>query len=110
MVTESPSDDVVERPRHVAGRLLMRHADPRVLAAPEKIGGRSTVRAARKTGVDPGRRQNIAGAGLGLTIAREIVQRAGGDIKISNREGGGLKQVVELAQVEEHAAVKDAAE
>jgi signal transduction histidine kinase len=60
--------------------------------------------------VDPGRRQNIAGAGLGLTIAREIVQRAGGDIKISNRNGGGLKQVVELAKVEEQAAVKDAAE
>ena len=54
--------------------------------------------------------QNIAGAGLGLTIAREIVQRAGGDIRISNRDGGGLKQVVELSQVEEQAAVKDAAE
>ena len=60
--------------------------------------------------VDPGRRQNIPGAGLGLTIAREIVQRAGGDIKISNRTGGGLRQVVELAQVEEIAAVKSAAE
>ena len=60
--------------------------------------------------VDPGRRQNIAGAGLGLTIAREIVQRAGGDIKISNRDGGGLRQVVELTKVEEQAAVKDAAE
>ncbi len=60
--------------------------------------------------VDPGRRQNIAGAGLGLTIARQIVQRAGGDIKISNRTGGGLKQVVELTQVEELAAVKSAAE
>jgi signal transduction histidine kinase len=60
--------------------------------------------------VDPGRRQNIAGAGLGLTIAREIVQRAGGDIKISNRKDGGLKQVVELAKVEELAAVKSAAE
>ena len=60
--------------------------------------------------VDPGRRQNIPGAGLGLTIAREIVQRAGGDIKISNRTGRGLKQVVELAQVEELAAVKSAAE
>jgi signal transduction histidine kinase len=60
--------------------------------------------------VDPGRRQNIAGAGLGLTIAREIVQRAGGDIKISNRKDGGLRQVVELAKVEELAAVKSAAE
>jgi signal transduction histidine kinase len=54
--------------------------------------------------VDPGRRQNIAGAGLGLTIAREIVQRAGGDIRISNRDGGGLRQVVELQRVEEPAA------
>jgi signal transduction histidine kinase len=60
--------------------------------------------------VDPGRRQNIAGAGLGLTIAREIVQRAGGDIKISNRKDGGLRQVVELAKVEALAAVKSAAE
>jgi signal transduction histidine kinase len=60
--------------------------------------------------VDPGRRQNIAGAGLGLTIAREIVQRAGGDIRISNRDRGGLKQVVEFAKVEEQGAVKDAAE
>jgi signal transduction histidine kinase len=59
---------------------------------------------------DPARRQNIAGAGLGLTIAREIVQRAGGDIKISNRDGGGLRQVVELTKVEEQAAVKEAAE
>jgi len=33
------------------------------------------------------------------------VQRAGGDIRISNRNGGGLKQVVELAKVEEIAAV-----
>jgi signal transduction histidine kinase len=60
--------------------------------------------------VDPGRRKNIPGAGLGLTIAREIVQRAGGDIKISNRDGGGLKQIVELAKVEEPAATRSAAE
>ena len=51
-----------------------------------------------------------ARAGLGVTIAREIVQRAGGDIKISNRDGGGLRQVVELTKVQDQAAVKDAAE
>ena len=49
---------------------------------------------------DPARRQDIRGAGLGLTIAREIVQRAGGAISISNREQGGLRQVVELPRVE----------
>jgi len=47
---------------------------------------------------DPARRQDIRGAGLGLTIAREIIQRAGGTIAISNRAGGGLRQVVELPQ------------
>ncbi len=45
---------------------------------------------------DPARRQNIPGAGLGLTIAREIIQRAGGTIAIFNRPNGGLTQVVEL--------------
>jgi signal transduction histidine kinase len=59
--------------------------------------------------VDPGRRQNIAGAGLGLTIAREIIQRAGGDIKISNRDSGGLKQVVELTKVDEPTVANSAA-
>jgi signal transduction histidine kinase len=45
---------------------------------------------------DPARRQDIPGAGLGLTIAKEIIQRAGGTITICNRADGGLKQVVEL--------------
>jgi signal transduction histidine kinase len=50
---------------------------------------------------DPARRQDIRGAGLGLTIAREIVQRAGGTISICNRGAGGLQQVVELPRAEE---------
>ncbi|EWY39048.1 hypothetical protein N825_08580 [Skermanella stibiiresistens SB22] len=49
--------------------------------------------------VDPGRRQQIPGAGLGLAIAREIVTRNGGDIAIRNRDGGGLAQTVTLAPV-----------
>ncbi len=47
--------------------------------------------------VDPARRQTTPGAGLGLTIAREIIQRAGGEVRISNRAAGGLAQVVDLA-------------
>lgn len=50
---------------------------------------------------DPARRQGIRGAGLGLTIAREIVQRAGGTIAISNGANGGLRQIVELPKAEE---------
>ena len=47
---------------------------------------------------DPARRQNIPGAGLGLTIAYEIIARAGGTIEIVNRPGGGLLQTVSLPQ------------
>lgn len=46
---------------------------------------------------DPARRQDIPGAGLGLTIAREIIRRAGGDIRIANGPQGGLVQTVELS-------------
>ncbi|WP_108682964.1 ATP-binding protein [Methyloceanibacter sp. wino2] len=50
---------------------------------------------------DPARRQNIPGAGLGLTIAHEIVTRAGGSIQIVNRPGGGLLQTVFLPELRE---------
>lgn len=45
---------------------------------------------------NPGRTQVIKGAGLGLAIAREIIERFGGSIEISNRPEGGLRQVVRL--------------
>lgn len=48
---------------------------------------------------DRTRSQNIPGAGLGLTISREIIRKAGGDITIANRPGGGLVQVVELPAI-----------
>lgn len=44
--------------------------------------------------VNPGRLQSIPGAGLGLAIAKEIVERYGGAITLENRAGGGLSQRV----------------
>jgi signal transduction histidine kinase len=44
--------------------------------------------------VDPGRRQSVPGAGLGLAIAKEIIERYGGKITLANRPGGGLLQTI----------------
>ncbi|WP_421915116.1 ATP-binding protein [Mesorhizobium sp.] len=49
--------------------------------------------------VDPGRRQSVPGAGLGLAIAKEIIERYGGTIVLENRPGGGLSQKVVFAAV-----------
>lgn len=48
---------------------------------------------------DRARSQKIPGAGLGLTISREIIQRTRGEITIANQPGGGLVQIVELPSV-----------
>ncbi|WP_454918733.1 ATP-binding protein [Xanthobacter sediminis] len=45
---------------------------------------------------DRARSQKIPGAGLGLTISREIIRKAGGEIRIANGPEGGLVQVIEL--------------
>jgi signal transduction histidine kinase len=47
--------------------------------------------------VDPARRQHVAGAGLGLAIAKEIIERLGGTLTIENRKPVGLKQTIMLA-------------
>jgi len=48
--------------------------------------------------VDPSRAKVVKGAGLGLAIAKEIIERLGGSIEIENRAGGGLRQTVVLVR------------
>lgn len=49
--------------------------------------------------VDPARRQSVPGAGLGLAIAKEIIERYGGEITLANQPGGGLMQRIVFASV-----------
>ncbi len=44
--------------------------------------------------VDPARRTTHPGAGLGLAIAKEIIDRNRGQLRLANRPEGGLKQEI----------------
>ena len=44
--------------------------------------------------VDPARRKSRLGAGLGLAIAKEIVERHGGELTLQNRSPRGLRQKI----------------
>lgn len=50
--------------------------------------------------VDPARRKSIPGAGLGLAIAKEILERFGGTLAVANRRPKGLIQTVTLPLAE----------
>lgn len=47
--------------------------------------------------VDASRSRETGGIGLGLYIARDLVQRQGGTVTLANRDGGGLRATIELA-------------
>tara|TARA_Y100001968_G_scaffold43226_1_gene33210 strand:- start:311 stop:856 length:546 start_codon:yes stop_codon:yes gene_type:complete len=46
--------------------------------------------------LDPSRNTDTGGTGLGLTIARDIVQRHGGDLLLSQASLGGLRATITL--------------
>ncbi|MEM9221277.1 MAG: ATP-binding protein [Pseudomonadota bacterium] len=48
--------------------------------------------------IDTARNQDYGGTGLGLTIARDIARRQGGDVRLVNSPMGGLRAVVRLPQ------------
>jgi len=45
-------------------------------------------------------RRGTKGTGLGLAIARELTRQWGGDVRLRNRDGGGLAATIELAPAE----------
>ena len=45
-------------------------------------------------------RRGAAGTGLGLAIARELTRQWGGEVRLRNRDGGGLAATIELAPAE----------
>lgn len=46
--------------------------------------------------LETSRSQDTGGIGLGMSIARDIVRRHGGDIRLENREEGGLRVTITL--------------
>ncbi|UVO49418.1 HAMP domain-containing histidine kinase [Sphingomonas sp. SUN019] len=50
------------------------------------------------TRLETSRNRDTGGIGLGLALARAIVREAGGDIRLSNRDGGGLEAAIVIAR------------
>ncbi|WP_308815614.1 HAMP domain-containing sensor histidine kinase [Sphingomonas sp. GV3] len=48
------------------------------------------------TRLETSRNRDTGGIGLGLALARTIVRQAGGDIRLANRDGGGLCATIAL--------------
>ncbi|OCJ08043.1 two-component sensor histidine kinase [Rhizobium sp. AC44/96] len=55
--------------------------------------------------VDMARRKTVPGAGLGLAIAKEIIERFGGTIEIANGHPKGLVQTIRLERRDEVGAL-----
>jgi signal transduction histidine kinase len=59
----------------------------------------------RFTRLDESRDRESGGAGLGLAIVRELVTARGGEIRLSDAAGGGLRVEVELPAHDDRSGV-----
>ena len=50
--------------------------------------------------INPAQRRETGGAGLGLAVARTVIRGHGGEVTLSNRPEGGLRQEVVLPRPE----------
>jgi signal transduction histidine kinase len=52
--------------------------------------------------LDSSRSRDTGGTGLGLTVARSIIRAHGGDVRLANRDGGGLTVTITLPTAAPH--------
>jgi two-component system sensor histidine kinase BaeS len=90
-----PGGDVDVGARVSAGRVVVTVADSGEGIAPEELA-RVFDRFYR---ADPSRTRATGGGGLGLTIARKIVEAHGGEIRAESVEGQGSRFIFELPVV-----------
>jgi two-component system sensor histidine kinase HydH len=58
--------------------------------------GRGLPKVSRASLFDPFYTTKTRGSGVGLPLARQLVEAAGGRLEIGNREGGGVRAVIDL--------------
>ncbi len=92
-------ENAVRHGRHVAASLRVGNKRADVLIDDDGPGVPTTqrdlvFRAFHR--LDPGRDPNRGGAGLGLTIARDIARSHGGDVMLEDSPLGGLRAVLRL--------------
>jgi two-component system OmpR family sensor kinase/two-component system sensor histidine kinase BaeS len=90
-----PGGDVDVGARVSAGRVVVTVADSGEGIAPEDLA----LVFDRFYRADPSRTRATGGAGLGLTIARKIVEAHGGEIRAESVEGQGSRFIFELPVV-----------